>query len=63
MNPNVYSSNVYNIQDTEATQMSINRCMGKEDVVYIIQWNSTQPQKEQNFATCNNMDRTRVYYA
>ena len=62
MNPNVYSSNIYNSQETEATQMSINRWVGK-DVVYIIQWNSTQPQKEGNFATCNNMDRCRVYYA
>ena len=34
MHPIVHSSTVYNSQDMEATQVSINRRMDKEDVVY-----------------------------
>ena len=34
MHPNVYSSIVYNSQDMEATEMSINKGMDKENVVY-----------------------------
>ena len=34
VHPNVHSSTIYNSQDTEATQVSINRWMDK-DVVYI----------------------------
>ena len=33
--PNVHSSTVYNSQDMEATKVSIDRGMDKEDVVYI----------------------------
>ena len=33
MHPNLQSSPTYNSQDTEATQMPINRQMDKEDVV------------------------------
>ena len=35
MLPNVHSSIIYNRQDMEATLVSINRLMDKEDVVYI----------------------------
>ena len=35
MHPNVQSSTIYNSQDMEATSVSINRWMDKEDVVYI----------------------------
>ena len=51
--PNVHSSIIYNCQDIEATKLSINRWMDKEDVVCIYHgillshW---------NFAICNNMD-------
>ena len=34
MNPNVYSSNIHNSQNMERPQMSINRSVAKEDVVY-----------------------------
>ena len=41
IHPNVHSNFVYNCQGMEATQVSINRWMDKEDVVYIyIQWNT-----------------------
>ena len=33
--PNVHSSIIYSSQDMEATQVSTNRWMDKEDVVYI----------------------------
>ena len=35
MHPNVHCSTIYNSQDMEATQMSINRGMDKEDVGHI----------------------------
>ena len=35
MHSNVQSSTVYNRQDLEANQMSINRRMDKEEVVYV----------------------------
>ena len=35
IHPNVHSSTIYYSQDMEATWVSINRWMGKEDVVYI----------------------------
>ena len=35
MHPNVHSNTIYINQDMEATQVSINRQMDKEDVVYI----------------------------
>ena len=42
MPSNAHSNTVYNIQDTEATEMSISRWMIKEHVLYI-QWSTTQP--------------------
>ena len=35
MPPNVHCSSIYNSQDMEATWISINRGMDKEDVVHI----------------------------
>ena len=35
MHSNVYSSTIYNSQDMEATEMSINRGMNKEEFIYI----------------------------
>ena len=35
MHPSVHCSTIYNSQDMEATYMSINRGMAKEDVVHI----------------------------
>ena len=36
MHPNVHCSTVYNSQDTEATETSIDRGMDKEDTVLIL---------------------------
>ena len=35
MHPNVHCNTIYNSQDMEATQMSIDRGMAKEDVAHI----------------------------
>ena len=43
MHLNVHSSSIYNSQDMEATQMSINRQMNKEDVVIYTMEYITQP--------------------
>ena len=47
----------------EAAQVPINSWMDKEDVVYIYNRILLSHKKEWNFATCNNMDGSGVYYA
>ena len=45
--PNVHSNIIiYNGQDMEATSVSINRCMDKEDVVYTHTHKNTKPLKK-----------------
>ena len=63
MHPNVYSSNVHHSQTLEGAQMSINRGMDKEDVVYIYNGILCHHQKTQNPALCHDVDATRGYYA
>ena len=63
--PNVHSSSIFNSQDMEATQESMNRWMDIENVVcmhvYVYtQWNISH-KKESNFAICNNVDGPREY--
>lgn len=43
--------------------MAIDRCMDKEDVVYIDNGVLLSHKKEWNLAICNNMDGPREYYA
>ena len=52
---NVHNNIICNSQDMEATLVSTDGWMDKEDVIYM-QWNITQPWKEWNFAICNNMN-------
>ena len=58
MHHDVHRSLIYKCQDMETTKESINRRWREtEDVVPThTQWNTTQPQKEWNFAICNNID-------
>ena len=63
MHPNVHSSSIYNSQDMEATEMSTNRGMDKEDVVHIYNGIVLSHKKEWNPDICDNMDGPRVYYA
>ena len=53
--PNVHCSTIYNSQDMEATQMSIDRGMHK-DVVHRYNGIVLSHEKEGNNAICSNMD-------
>ena len=50
-------------QDTEAAKLFIDKCMTKEDVVYIWDGILLSHKKEQNLAICSNMDEPRDYHA
>ena len=49
MNPSVHCSTVYNSQNMEATQVSTDGWMNKEDMVHTVN------EKEWNDALCNNI--------
>ena len=46
MHPYVHWSIIYKSQDMEATQVSINRWTGEEDVVYVLEYYSAMRKKE-----------------
>ena len=52
-------STIYNSQDMEATKMSIDRGMDKEDVVHICNGTLLSHKKERNNAICSNIDGPR----
>ena len=55
MHPNVHGSTIYNIQDMEETWKSINRGMGKEDVViYRMEYYPAIKKNDYN-AICSKM--------
>ena len=63
MHPNTYWSNIYNIQDMEATQMSTSRGMDKDVVcvymcmyIYIYSGRLLRHKKKWNFAICWDID-------
>ena len=60
MNPYV---DVYNSQDMEAAQISIDWWMDKENEVYIHNEILTSHKKGWNLAICNEMDEDRGYNA
>ena len=74
MHPNVYSSTIYNSQDMEATKVSIDRWMDKEDVVCISMCVYTHThthtqngillsnKKEWNNAICSKVDGPTDYH-
>ena len=53
-------SAMYNSQDMEATWMSINRRMDKDDVVHTYNGLLLSHKNERNHVTCINMDKPRV---
>ena len=59
MQPSVHCSSIYNSQDMEATSMSIDRGMDKEDVVHIYNGILLSHKKEQNNAIFSNTDGPR----
>ena len=60
MHSSVHCSTIYNSQDMEATQISIDRGMDKEDVVHIYNGILLSHQKELNSTICSNMDRLEI---
>ena len=70
LNLSVHCSTIYNSQDMEATKMSINGGMDKDDVVcvciyiYIYTHNGMlfSHKKEQNHAICRDVDGPRDCY-
>ena len=61
-NPTPGLLHYYNNQDMEATPMSINRRMDKEDAVYICNGILLSHKNEWNNAICSNMGRPRDYH-
>ena len=59
MHPNVHCNTIHNIQDTEATLMSISRGMDK-DVVHKYKRILLSHKKEQNWIICRDVDKPRV---
>ena len=59
MLPNVHWSTVFNSQDIEATYMSTDRGVDKEDVVHIYNGILLSHKKEQHNAICSNMNGPR----
>ena len=53
---------IYNSQDMEVNQMSIDRWRDKEDVVHVYNGILLSHKKEGNNATRGNMDGPRDYY-
>ena len=60
--PNVHSNILYYCQDMEATYMSLNRWMDKEDMIYMYNGILLSHKKEQNSAICSNMDGLGGHY-
>ena len=61
MHSSVHSSTIYNSQHMEATEMSIDSWMDKEDVVHGCLGTVFCHKKEWNNAICSNIDRSRNY--
>ena len=62
MHHNVHSSIIYNSQGMEATEVSINRWMYKEDV-HVYNGIILSHEKNENFAICSNLEGPRGNYA
>ena len=63
MLPYVHCSIIYNSQDMEATQVSIDRWLDKENVTYKYKGILLSHNKEWNITIYNNMDVPGGYYA
>ena len=60
MYPSVHHSTTYNSQDMEATSMSMDRWMDKEDVVHIYNGILLSHKREQNRVICSDVDEPKV---
>ena len=59
---NVHSGIIYNCQPMKTTQVSINRWMDRENVVYIYTMEHHSTKKKWNFVICSNMNSLAGYY-
>ena len=59
MYPSVHHGTTYNSQDMEATSMSMDRWMDKEDVVHIYNGILLSHKGEQNWVICSDVDDLR----
>ena len=62
MHPSVDCSTIYNSQDKEVIETSINWGMDKEDVGYIHNGILLIHKKERNYVTCRHVDGVRECY-
>ena len=60
MYQNVHCSSIYNSQNMEATYVSINRWIDKEDVAHIYNGILLRHKKKWNWVMCNEVDGSRV---
>ena len=63
LHPNVYSSNIHNIQTVERLSVSIERWMDKEAVVYVYNGILLSHEKRWIPTICFDVDGTGGYYA
>ena len=62
LHPCVHSRTIHNSQDLKTTWISIDRLMGKEDMVHIYNGILLSHKKEWNNTICSNMDGPRGYH-
>ena len=60
MYPNVHGNTIYNNQDMEATYVSIDRWMDKEDVAHIYNEILLSHKMKRNWVICSEVDGIRV---
>ena len=63
LHTHVHSSIIHNSQDVEATQVSISRWMGKQNVAYVYNEVLFNLEQEGNPVTCCNMNEPQGHYA
>ena len=61
MYPSVHCSTIYKSQDKEATYVSSDRWMDKENVVYIYNGILLSHKKQQIWVSSNEVDKARAY--
>ena len=61
MYPSVHGGNIYNNQDMETTQMSIDKLLDKEVVVHLYNGILLSHKKDQ-FVSCSKVDEPRILY-
>ena len=59
MHARFHCNTIHNSQDKETTQMSIDRWLTQEEVVYIHNGILLSHKKEQNNAICSDMDTSK----